>query len=107
MWKTAIGSVIAALTPYLAKKGIVVPPELSGYIVSLVVLATGIVSNGVKLGFADTRTTVTGIISSLVILVGTIGFQIDPDTQAALVGIVIFAIGLFSRNNNSQERVVR
>ncbi len=103
MWKTAIGALLAIVAPWLAKKGIFVPAEFAGYISALVVFVTGLVSDGIKLGFQDTRTTIAGLVGAGAVALSTFGLDIDLETQTAIIGVAVFVIGLFTRSGEEAE----
>lgn len=46
----------------------------------------------------DWKTTITGVVTGVVLLLGAFGFHIPQDVQAGIVSIGIFAIGYFAKD---------
>ncbi|MFZ9310726.1 MAG: hypothetical protein ACO24O_04395 [Arenimonas sp.] len=95
--KLFIPGLLAMLAPWLAKRGIVLPDNLSEWILTAIqgvgVAVSGWLVNG---GAQDSRTTITGVIGAGALFAATFGFDISPDTQAAITSIILTIIGFFT-----------
>lgn len=95
--KSILAAALAFLSPLLASKGIIIPPEFAGWISALFLFFSGLAADGLHLGAKDLKTTLTGVIGGLAILFGTFGFDIPVDVQMALTGAITTVIGIFSK----------
>jgi hypothetical protein len=48
--------------------------------------------------FADPKTSITVIVSSLAQVIGVFGFNITPDIQMAIVSVTVLVLGLVARD---------
>jgi hypothetical protein len=97
-WKSLVAVLLAVLSPALAKRGIVIPAEFAGWVSAVFVAVSGIVSSGVRVGFRDLPTTLTGVVGAAAVLLGSLGLDIPAELQIALVGIITTVIAWFARS---------
>lgn len=55
--------------------------------------------------FSDLKTTLTVVIGAVAFIAAKYGVNIDPETQIAFVLVIIFFLGLFSRDSSAKKAV--
>lgn len=94
--KSILAAVLAIIGPILARRGIVLPPEFAAGVSAVGVFLCGLVANGVKLGFTDWPTTLSGLIGGAATALAAFGFELPPDVQAGIATLALTLIGAFA-----------
>lgn len=90
-------AILAFLSPLLAKRGWILPPEAAGWFAALFVGIQGLLANGVKLGIRDGRTTLSGLLGAAFVGLGSFGLDLSPEFQAASIGLATTITAWFMR----------
>jgi hypothetical protein len=98
-------AVLAFLTPLLAKRDLVLPPEAATWLAALFVGIQGIIANGVRLGIRDIRTTLSGLLGAVFVGLAGFGLELPLEFQAAIIGIATTIVAWFTRWPSTSEEV--
>jgi len=96
-FKTIFAALLAIVGPILARRGIVLPPEFASSVGAIGVFVCGLVANGVKLGFNDWPTTVSGLVGGAATALAAFGFDLPLDVQMGISTIALALIGGFAK----------
>lgn len=102
LFRFVIPGLLALASQVAGKFNFVITPELATWLSIILTAIAGIAANGVKIGFRDVPTTVSGVVGALAILLASFGLELGPETQAALIGIALSVIGYFIKSDSSK-----